>query len=107
MNTSPTFQNAYAFFWALVKMLIGVALVSVLGLLFIGISLDDSGWLVAAFWLAPPGLLGMSIYAGIRAYRSVRHHGLRSRYPIVWISLAGIGLLGLMVFFFFLYHFQT
>jgi hypothetical protein len=108
MNTSPTFPKAYAFFWALV-MLIGAAFVSVVALLFLSTlpyGAKTSGWVVEAFWLAALGLLGMSIYAGIRAYRSVRHRGLRSPYPIVGIILAAIGLTVLMVFFLY-HHFQT
>jgi hypothetical protein len=112
MNTPPTFPKAYAFFWALV-MLIGAALVSAVALLFIGISLEalpygakTSGWEVEAIRLAALGLLlGMSIYAAIRAYRSVRHRGLRSPYINVGISLACIGLLVLLGFF--LFNFQT
>jgi hypothetical protein len=106
VNTSPTFPKAYAFFWALV-MLTGAVLAAAVALLFIAISLGTfaphgaktSGWEVGATNLAALGLLGMSIYAGIRAYRSVRHRGLRSPYPILGIILAGIGLHYLMAFF--------
>jgi hypothetical protein len=101
MNTSPTFPKAYAFFWALV-ILIGAALVSEVALLFIGFSLGT--FPVWAFNATRLAALGLSIYAGIRAYRSVRHRGLRSPYLIVGIILAGIGLLVVMGFF---YSFQT
>ena len=105
MDTSPTFPRAYAFFWALV-MLIGAALVSAVALLLIGKFLETlpyeattSGWGLAVSGLVALGVLG-SLYAAIRAYRSVRHRGLRSPYPNAGIILTCIGLFVLMWLFF-------